>query len=69
MTNPFFGRVLRGAQRAAAAAGYIVILVDTRTTGTGSRSRSRRCGPGPVDGYLLFEVTAPDALGPTRTSC
>ena len=30
MTNPFFSRVLRGAQRAAAAAGYIVILVDTQ---------------------------------------
>jgi len=30
MTNPFFSRVLRGAQRAAQAAGYIVILVDTQ---------------------------------------
>src|ERR687895_2591580 len=29
VTNPFFSRVLRGAQRAAQAAGYTVVLVDT----------------------------------------
>ena len=29
VTNPFFSRVLRGAQRAAQAAGYTVALVDT----------------------------------------
>ena len=28
ITNPFFGRVLRGAQRAAQQAGYTVVLVD-----------------------------------------
>src|SRR4051794_32441539 len=28
ITNPFFGRVLRGAQRAAQRAGYTVVLVD-----------------------------------------
>ncbi len=28
ITNPFFGRVLRGAQRAAQEAGYTVVLVD-----------------------------------------
>jgi len=28
ITNPFFGRVLRGAQRAAQSAGYTVVLVD-----------------------------------------
>ena len=29
ITNPFFSRVLRGAQRAARSAGYTVALVDT----------------------------------------
>src|SRR3982751_5892166 len=28
ITNPFFGRVLRGAQRAAQSAGFTVVLVD-----------------------------------------
>src|SRR3954453_5209714 len=28
ITNPFFGRMMRGAQRAAQQAGYTVVLVD-----------------------------------------
>jgi DNA-binding LacI/PurR family transcriptional regulator len=64
MTNPFFSRVLRGAQRAAAAAGYIVILVDTQNDRHWESQSFEALRAGPVDGYLLFEVTAPDALGP-----
>jgi len=64
MTNPFFSRVLRGAQRAAAAAGYIVILVDTQNDRHWESQSFEALQAGPVDGYLLFEVTAPDALGP-----
>jgi DNA-binding LacI/PurR family transcriptional regulator len=64
MTNPFFSRVLRGAQRAAAEAGYIVILVDTRNDRHWESQSFEALRAGPVDGYLLFEVTAPDALGP-----
>ena len=64
MTNPFFARVLRGAQRAAAAAGYIVILVDTQNDRHWESQSFEALRAGPVDGYLLFEVTAPDALGP-----
>jgi LacI family transcriptional regulator, repressor for deo operon, udp, cdd, tsx, nupC, and nupG len=63
MTNPFFSKVLRGAQRAAAAAGYIVILVDTQNDRHWESQSFEALRAGPVDGYLLFEVTAPDALG------
>jgi DNA-binding LacI/PurR family transcriptional regulator len=64
MTNPFFARVLRGAQRAAAAAGYIVILVDTQNDRHWESQSFEALRAGPVDGYMLFEVSAPDALGP-----
>src|SRR4030095_6017876 len=64
MTNPFFSRVLRGAQRAAAEAGYIGILVDTQNARHGESQSFEALRAGPVDGYLLFEVTAPEALGP-----
>ena len=64
MTNPFFSRVLRGAQRAAQAAGYVVILVDTQNDRHWESQSFEALRAGPVDGYLLFEVTAPDALGP-----
>jgi DNA-binding LacI/PurR family transcriptional regulator len=63
MTNPFFARVLRGAQRAAAEAGYIVILVDTQNDRHWESQSFEALRAGPVDGYLLFEVTAPEALG------
>jgi DNA-binding LacI/PurR family transcriptional regulator len=64
MTNPFFARVLRGAQRAAAEAGYIVILVDTQNDRHWESQSFEALRAGPVDGYLLFEVAAPEALGP-----
>jgi DNA-binding LacI/PurR family transcriptional regulator len=64
MTNPFFARVLRGAQRAAAEAGYIVILVDTQNDRHWESQSFEALRAGPVDGYMLFEVSAPEALGP-----
>jgi DNA-binding LacI/PurR family transcriptional regulator len=67
MTNPFFSRVLRGAQRAAQSAGYVVILVDTQNDRHWESQSFEALRAGPVDGYLLFEVTAPDALGPDES--
>ncbi len=64
ITNPFFSRVLRGAQRAAQAAGYTVALVDTANDRRWEAQSFEALRAGPVDGYLLFEVSAPDALGP-----
>ena len=63
VTNPFFSRVLRGAQRAAPAAGYTVALVDTANDRRWEEQSFEALRAGPVDGYLLFEVDAPEALG------
>jgi DNA-binding LacI/PurR family transcriptional regulator len=62
VTNPFFSRVLRGAQRAAQAAGYTVALVDTANDRRWEEQSFEALRAGPVDGYLLFEVSAPEAL-------
>jgi len=64
ITNPFFSRVLRGAQRAAQASGFTVALVDTANERRWEARTFEALRAGPVDGYLLFEVSAPDALGP-----
>jgi DNA-binding LacI/PurR family transcriptional regulator len=63
VTNPFFSRVLRGAQRAAQDAGYTVALVDTANDRRWEEQSFEALRAGPVDGYLLFEVSAPEALG------
>jgi len=63
VTNPFFSRVLRGAQRSAQAAGYTVALVDTANDRRWEEQSFEALRAGPVDGYLLFEVSAPEALG------
>lgn len=62
ITNPFFSRVLRGAQRAAQAAGYTVALVDTANDCRWEAQSFEALRAGPVDGYLLFEVSAPEEL-------
>jgi DNA-binding LacI/PurR family transcriptional regulator len=66
VTNPFFSRVLRGAQRAAQAAGYTVALVDTANDRRWEAQSFEALRAGPVDGYLLFEVSAPEGLGPDQ---
>jgi DNA-binding LacI/PurR family transcriptional regulator len=62
ITNPFFSRVLRGAQRAAQSAGYTVALVDTANDRAWEAQSFEALRAGPVDGYLLFEVIPPEAL-------
>ena len=66
ITNPFFSRVLRGAQRAAQEAGYTVVLVDTANDRRWQAQSFQALRAGPVDGYLLFEVSAPEDLGPDQ---
>ena len=66
ITNPFFNRVLRGAQRAAQAAGYTVALVDTGRDPRWAAQSFEALRAGPVDGYLLFQVSAPEGLGPDQ---
>lgn len=59
ITNPFFGRVLRGAQRAAQAAGFTVVLVDIGNDRAWEQTSLQALLAGPVDGLLLFEVDLP----------
>jgi DNA-binding LacI/PurR family transcriptional regulator len=63
VTNPFFSRVLRGAQRAAQEAGYTVVLVDTGRDRQWAEQSFEALRAGPADGYLLFEVMVPEGLG------
>ena len=62
ITNPFFSRVLRGAQRAGQRAGYTVVLVDTANDRRWEAQSFEALRAGPVDGYLLFEVAPPEGL-------
>ena len=64
VTNPFFARVLRGAQRAAQEAGYTVALVDTGNDRRWEEQSFEALRAGPVDGYLLFEVMPPEGMAP-----
>jgi LacI family transcriptional regulator, repressor for deo operon, udp, cdd, tsx, nupC, and nupG len=59
VTNPFFGRVLRGAQRAARSAGYAVALVDAGRDRDWEIASIEALLAGPADGVLLFGIDAP----------
>ena len=59
ITNPFFGRVLRGAQRAAQEAGYTVVLVDIGNNRAWEAASLEALLAGPADGLLLFEADLP----------
>ncbi len=59
ITNPFFGRVLRGAQRAAQGAGYTVVLVDIGDNRAWEATSLQALLAGPADGLLLFEADLP----------
>ena len=59
ITNPFFGRVLRGAQRAAQRAGYTVVLVDLGNDRAWEAQSLQALLAGPADGLLLFEADLP----------
>jgi DNA-binding LacI/PurR family transcriptional regulator len=59
ITNPFFGRVLRGAQRAAQLAGYTVVLVDIGPEREWESASLQALLAGPADGLLLFEAELP----------
>jgi DNA-binding LacI/PurR family transcriptional regulator len=62
ITNPFFGRVLRGAQRAAQRAGYTVVLVDIGNDRAWEAASLAALLAGPADGLLLFEAELPPGV-------
>jgi DNA-binding LacI/PurR family transcriptional regulator len=65
VTNPFFGRLLRGAQDEARRHGLTVALVDAANDPARGRSGIDALRTAAVDGYLTFEVDRNDfgALG------
>lgn len=61
VTNPFLGRVLRGAQRHARAAGYTVALIEPGSEREFQLSAIDALRDRGVDGLLLFSVEPPVA--------
>jgi DNA-binding LacI/PurR family transcriptional regulator len=59
VTNPFFGRVLRGAQQAAWQEGYAVVLADAGNDRHWQLASLAALRALTVDGYLFFEVEPP----------
>lgn len=60
VTNPFFFGLIRGAQRRAAAAGYILVLVDTSESAATESTHLERLAGG-VDGFVLASSRLPEA--------
>ncbi|HEX6388018.1 MAG TPA: LacI family DNA-binding transcriptional regulator [Solirubrobacteraceae bacterium] len=60
--HPFFGFVLRGAQRAAWDAGYTVAQIDTGRGAAWEAGSAEALIHGPVDGFLVFGIDLPSAL-------
>ena len=59
ITNPFFGRVLRGAQRAAQRPATRSCSSTSATTARGRPQSLQALLAGPADGLLLFEAELP----------
>jgi LacI family repressor for deo operon, udp, cdd, tsx, nupC, and nupG len=52
ITNPYFSGIIKGAERAAAAAGMVLVLGDTQENPTNEAQLLRRLGPS-VDGFVI----------------
>src|SRR6185503_3436546 len=59
ITNPYFAGVIKGAERAAAAAGLTLVLGDTQENPATEQQLVRRLGPA-VDGFVLVASRLPD---------
>src|SRR6478609_3152566 len=59
ITNPYFAGVIKGAERAAAAAGMTLVLGDTSENPEQEAQLIRRLGPA-VDGFVLSASRLPD---------
>jgi DNA-binding LacI/PurR family transcriptional regulator len=62
VTHPFFGRTLRGAQRAAREAGHVVVLIDDDYGSAGGDSSVEAIRDGTIDGFLFFAADPPPSL-------
>ncbi|WP_068165557.1 LacI family DNA-binding transcriptional regulator [Rhodococcus phenolicus] len=59
ITNPYFAGVIKGAERAAAAAGRTLVIGDTQESPTTEARLVQRLGPA-VDGFVLSASRMPD---------
>ncbi len=59
ITNPYFAGVIKGAERAAAAAGLTLVLGDTQESAAAEEQLVRRLGRS-VDGFVLSASRLPD---------
>jgi LacI family transcriptional regulator, repressor for deo operon, udp, cdd, tsx, nupC, and nupG len=59
ITNPYFSGVIKGAERAAAAAGLTLVLGDTQESPTHEEDLLRRLGR-TVDGFVISAPRLPD---------
>jgi DNA-binding LacI/PurR family transcriptional regulator len=63
VTHPFFGRTLRGAQKAASEAGHVVVLIDDNYGRGDAAVEALRDGA--IDGFLYFAaLPSADMRGP-----
>ena len=62
VTHPFFGRTLRGAQRAAWEAGHVVVLIDDAYGAAWGDGSVESLRAGTIDGFLFFAADPPASL-------
>jgi DNA-binding LacI/PurR family transcriptional regulator len=62
VTHPFFGRTLRGAQRAAWEAGHVVVLIDDAYGAAWGDESVEALRAGTIDGFLFFAAEVPASL-------
>jgi DNA-binding LacI/PurR family transcriptional regulator len=62
VTHPFFGRTLRGAQRAAREMGHVVVLIDDNYGAGVADGAVEILREGTVDGFLFFATDPPASL-------
>lgn len=60
VANPFYAQLIRGAQVAATAAGYEILLADSRESGTRERAALERLVP-LVEGFVIGSSRLPDS--------
>lgn len=56
VSNPVYGRIITGAQKAAAEAGYVLLLADVEALAEGDSTFRRAIHSGAIDGLLLLRA-------------
>ena len=59
ITNPYFFGLIKGAERAAAAAGHTLVMADTQENPAAEERVVRNLGPA-VDGFVICSSRLPD---------